>query len=79
MCSETGPRFEKCTFHKFYICFDVLKKGLLASCRKVLGLDGCFFKGRRAELLSGIGRDENHQMYPIAWDEADGEINETWD
>ena len=30
-------------------------------------------------MLSAIGRDANHQMYPIAWALVDKETNETWD
>jgi hypothetical protein len=30
------------TFKRIYICLDALKKGFLAGCRKVVGLDGCF-------------------------------------
>jgi hypothetical protein len=33
----------KPTFMRFYVCFDACKKGFLAGCRKVIGLDGCFF------------------------------------
>ena len=32
-------------FERFYMCFGAIKKGFLAGCRKVIGLDGCFFKG----------------------------------
>ena len=32
-------------FQRMYICLDACKKGFMAGCRKVLGLDGCFFKG----------------------------------
>jgi hypothetical protein len=54
-------------FQRMYICLDALKKGFLAGCRKVVGLDGCFFKGAtNGELLCAIGRDANNQMYPVA-------------
>jgi hypothetical protein len=46
------PDFVKPTFHKFSICFAALEKGFLAGCRKVIGLDGYFFKERSGELLS---------------------------
>jgi hypothetical protein len=32
---------DKQVFERFYVCFDGLKKGFLARCRKVIGLDGC--------------------------------------
>jgi hypothetical protein len=39
-------------FQRMYICLDALKKGFKAGCRKVVGLDGCFFKGAtNGELL----------------------------
>jgi hypothetical protein len=45
-----------------------LNKGFKAGCRKVIRLDGCFFKGAcQGELLCAIGRDANNQMYHVAW------------
>ncbi|GJT15983.1 calcium/proton exchanger [Tanacetum coccineum] len=32
------------SFKRMYICFKGVKDGWLAGCRKVIGLDGCFFK-----------------------------------
>lgn len=67
-------------FKRIYICLDALKKGFKAGCRKVVGLDGCFFKGAtNGELLCAIGRDANNQMYPIAWAVVAKENNEEWD
>ena len=55
-------------FKRMYICLDACKKGFTAGCRRVVGLDGCFFKGEtNGELLCAIGRDANNQMYPLAW------------
>jgi hypothetical protein len=55
-------------FERFYCCFDACKKGFMAGCRKVIGLDGCWFKGsNNGNLLCAIGRDANNQMYPVAW------------
>lgn len=48
-------------FERFYVCFDALKKGFLGGCRKVIGLDGCWFKGaNNGNLLYAIGRDANN-------------------
>nr|CAH66742.1 H0404F02.18 [Oryza sativa] len=67
-------------FQRFYVCFDACKRGFLAGCRKVVGLDGCFFKGAtNGELLCAIGRDANNQMYPIAWAVVEKENNDSWD
>lgn len=68
------------TFQRMYICLDALKRGFLAGCRRVVGLDGCFFKGTTiGELLVAIGRDANNQMYPIAWAVVERENNDSWD
>ena len=67
-------------FQRMYICLDALKKGFKAGCRKVVGLDGCFFKGAtNGELLCAIGRDANNQIYPIAWAVVEKENNDSWD
>jgi hypothetical protein len=67
-------------FQRMYICLDALKKGFLAGCRKVVGLDGCFFKGAtNGELLCVIGRDANNQMYHVAWAVVEKETNNSWD
>jgi hypothetical protein len=66
-------------FQSFYVCFNALKLGFKAGCRKVIGLDGCFFKGVvKGELLCAIARDANNQMYPLAWAVVEMETNETW-
>jgi len=63
-----------------YICLNACKEGFMVGCRKVVGLDGCFFKGALSgELLCAIGRDANNQMYPIAWAVVDKENNVNWD
>lgn len=54
--------------------------GFKAGCRKVIGLDGCFFKGAcQGELLAAIGRDANNQMYPVAWAVVEQETRENWE
>jgi hypothetical protein len=48
-------------FQSFYVCFSALKEGFKAGCRKVVGLNGCFFKGAvKGELLCAIARDANN-------------------
>ena len=66
-------------FERFYVCFDALKKGFKAGCIRVIGLDGCWFKGaNNGQLLCAIGRDGNNQMYPIAWAAVATETYESW-
>ena len=64
------------TFQRMYICLAACKRGFMAGCRRVLGLDGCFFKGAtNGELLCALGRDANNQMYPVAWAVVEKETN----
>ncbi|MBA0845189.1 hypothetical protein Goarm_022370 [Gossypium armourianum] len=61
--SESLPHFKR-----FYICFEALKRGWKEGCRPILGLDGCFLKAPfKGKMLSAVGRDENNQMYQVAW------------
>lgn len=77
---RTEPRGRTPVFQRMYICLDALKKGFNAGCRKVVGLDGCFFKGAtNGELLCAVGRDANNQMYPVAWAVVEKENNDSWD
>lgn len=68
-----------CTFQRLYVCFNAMKRGFLAGCRPIIGLDGCFLKGAmKGELLSAVGRDANNQMYPIAWAVVEIESTYSW-
>ena len=70
---------QKQVFQRFYVCFDACKKGFSTGCRRVFGLDGCFFKGAtNGELLCAIGKDANNQMYPIAWAYVELETHDSW-
>ncbi|GKV51891.1 hypothetical protein SLEP1_g58509 [Rubroshorea leprosula] len=66
-------------FLRMYVCFSAMKKGFIAGCRRVIGLDGAFLKGpHKGELLTAVGRDANDQMYPIAWGIVEVEKEESW-
>ena len=56
-----------------------MKQGFKEGCRRVIGLDGCLFKGAcQGELLAAIARDANNQMYPVAWVVVEKETNDSW-
>ena len=77
---KLDPKERVPTFLRMYVCLAALKEGFKAGCRKVVGMDGCFFKGAtNGELLCAIGRDANNQMYPIAWAVVEKENNDSWD
>ena len=66
-------------FKRLYICFDSLARGFLERCIKVIGMDGCFLKTEtKGQLLSVVGKDENNQMFPIAWAVVEGENQTSW-
>ncbi|XVF43694.1 hypothetical protein PTKIN_Ptkin02bG0061200 [Pterospermum kingtungense] len=66
-------------FKRLYICFDALKNGWQKGRKPIIGVDGCFLKGLfQGELLSAVGKDGNHQMYPVAWAVVKVENAETW-
>ncbi|XP_031095038.1 uncharacterized protein LOC115999322 [Ipomoea triloba] len=68
-----------CTFQRIYVCFGALKRGFAQGCRKVVGLDGCFLKGKlKGEILSAVSRDANNQMYPVAWAVVEIENIDSW-
>ena len=55
-----------------------MKEGWV-SCRRVIGLDGCFLRSTlRGELLTAMGRDANNQMFPMAWAVINIENNDNW-
>jgi hypothetical protein len=72
---DAGPVFER-----IYVCFNACKRAFVTTCRPLIGLDGCFLKGRYAgHLLSAIGKDGNNQMLPIAFAVVEAETKESWD
>ncbi|CAB4306440.1 unnamed protein product [Prunus armeniaca] len=64
---------------RLYVCLDACKKGFLAGCRPIIGVDGCHLKGPFAgQLLVAVGVDANDNMYPIAYAAVELETKETW-
>jgi len=73
------PDYNFPVFQRFYVCFDACKKGFLSGCRRVIGVDGCFFKGAcNGELICAQGRDANNQIYPIVWAIVEKENENSW-
>nr|KAJ0197791.1 hypothetical protein LSAT_V11C700381310 [Lactuca sativa] len=57
-------------FKRMYVFLKPVKDGWIEGCRRGI----C-----RGELLTGIGRDTNNQMYPLAWAVFPVENKETWE
>ncbi|RYR31554.1 hypothetical protein Ahy_B01g056363 [Arachis hypogaea] len=66
-------------FEKMYVCLEGCKKGFLAGCRPLIGLDGAFLKTRHGgQILSAIGQDANNHIYVIAYAIVPVENTENW-
>ncbi|XP_048229493.1 uncharacterized protein LOC125369992 [Ricinus communis] len=66
-------------FQGLYIYFCGLRKGFMQGCRPIISPDGAFLKNILGDaILSKIGRDDNNQMYPIAWAAMLAENESTW-
>ncbi|XP_012843168.1 PREDICTED: uncharacterized protein LOC105963322 [Erythranthe guttata] len=71
---------ETATFKALYICWGALKKGFLAGCRPIIGLDGTHLKtAKGGVLLTAIGVDGNNCMYPFAYAMVIKENTKTWE
>ncbi|RHN42107.1 putative transcription factor interactor and regulator CCHC(Zn) family [Medicago truncatula] len=67
-------------FQRMYVCFNACKRAFVSNCRPLIGLDGCFLKGRYGgHLLSAVGKDGNNQMIPIAFVVVEAETKDSWD
>ena len=79
MVNERDNLDSSLRFKRLYVCLKPVAEGFKASCRKVVGLDGCFLKTiAKGLLLSAVGKDGKDQMYPISWDVVEGENKNSW-
>ena len=54
-------------FKRMYICLGALKKGFLAGCRSVVGLDGAHLKRcYGGQILIAVGMDADNSSYVLA-------------
>ena len=66
-------------FERLYMCLSTCKKGFLASCRPIIGLNGCHLRGpHKGDLLAAVGIDPNDQLYPITFAVGKVENKLTW-
>lgn len=64
-----------------YVCFNACKVAFVRHCRPLIGLDGCFLKGKYGgQLLTAVGKDGNNQIIPIAFAIVEAEMKDsrTW-
>ncbi|GJS85782.1 mutator type transposase [Tanacetum coccineum] len=66
-------------FKRIYVCIGALKRGFKEGLRELLGLDGCFMKGQYpGQLLTAVGIDANHGIYPLAYAIVETENTHSW-
>ncbi|XP_027183865.1 uncharacterized protein LOC113782155 [Coffea eugenioides] len=54
---------QRATFQRLFYDLGALKKGFLASCKPIIGLDGCFLKSPfGGQLLAALGKNGNDNM-----------------
>ena len=70
---------ERPVFNKMYIRYHAQKAGFLASCRRIVGLDGCHLKGRfGGHILSATARDGNGNIFPVSMAVVEQESLNSW-
>nr|GEY07283.1 multidrug resistance-associated protein 5 [Tanacetum cinerariifolium] len=77
--SDVLPKCSWRCYPRFYVCFVRLVDGWKAGCGKIIALDGCFLKSpNQGEILTAISRDDNNQIYPVAWAVVNVENKNNW-
>ncbi|XP_016192880.1 uncharacterized protein LOC107633792 [Arachis ipaensis] len=66
-------------FQKMSVCLSGCKNGFKTGCRRLIGLDGIFFKTQIGDqILSPVGQDANNHIYIIAWAIVDVKNTDNW-
>ena len=55
-------------FEMLYICLEGCKKGFMAGCKTIIGLDACHLKTKSdGQLITAVARDPNEEYFPLAY------------
>ncbi|XP_051133113.1 uncharacterized protein LOC127252829 [Andrographis paniculata] len=66
-------------FQRIYVFLSACKRGFLEGCRLVVGVDGCWLKDSfGGQLLSVVGIDANHNIFPIVYAMVEVENKDSW-
>ncbi|XP_077228523.1 uncharacterized protein LOC143861482 [Tasmannia lanceolata] len=67
------------SFEHMFLALDACNRGFIGSCRPLLGLDGCFLKGKyKGVLLAPVALDANDGLYPLAFATVVAEDEPNW-
>ena len=65
-------------FERIYICLEACKKGFLAGCRLIIGLDASHLKTKTGgQLMCAVGRDPNNEYFPFAYAVVEAETKDS--
>ncbi|XP_016652612.1 PREDICTED: uncharacterized protein LOC107881976 [Prunus mume] len=66
-------------FERIYVCLEACKRGFLAGCRPLIGIDGCHLKGPYTwQVLTIVGVDGNNGLYPVSYAVVEVESKSSW-
>ena len=62
-----------------YIRYNAQKLGFLRGCKPIIGLDGCYLKGRfGGQILSTIARDANDNIFTVSFVVVEQKNKDSW-
>ncbi|XP_076940767.1 uncharacterized protein LOC143610083 [Bidens hawaiensis] len=74
-----NPNLKTRQFRRIYVCYAALVKGFKLLGREILGLDGCFMKGKYpGQILTAVGTDGNNCLYHVALAIVEAECTDSW-
>ncbi|XP_076924239.1 uncharacterized protein LOC143586619 [Bidens hawaiensis] len=74
-----NPNLKTRQFRRIYVCYAALVKGFKLLGRELLGLDGCFMKGKYpGQILTAVGTDDNNCLYHVAFAIVEAECTDSW-
>ncbi|XP_076943510.1 uncharacterized protein LOC143613776 [Bidens hawaiensis] len=74
-----NPNLKTRQFRRIYVCYAALVKGFKLLGRELLGMDGCFMKGKYpGQILTAVGTNGNNCLYPVAFAIVEAECTDSW-
>ena len=66
-------------FERLYICLEGCKKGFIADCRPIIGLDACHLKTKLGrQLITTVARDPNEEYFPLVYAVVEAKTKDSW-
>ncbi|KAK9998276.1 hypothetical protein SO802_017879 [Lithocarpus litseifolius] len=66
-------------FERLYICLEGCKKGFMARCWPIIGLDAYHLKTKSGgQLITTVARDPNEEYFPLVYAVVEAETKDSW-